>query len=106
MQVAARYAAIQQQLVQRGLGVTALELDGRGAWTFQLSNGIRVRLGSTAFEQRLGAFYRAFDTVLAGQADDVAYVDLRYPNGFAIGWRGQRAAGAVLAAGEPGVKEG
>lgn len=106
MQVAARYAAIQEQLVQRGLSLAALELDGRGAWTFQLSNDIRVRLGSTAFEQRLAAFYRAFDTVVAGQADDVAYVDLRYPNGFAIGWRGQRTAGAVLAAGEPGGKEG
>jgi cell division protein FtsQ len=105
-QVAARYAAIHEQLVQRGIGLAALELDGRGAWTFQLSNGIRVRLGSTALEERLAAFYKAFDTVVAGQAEDVEYVDLRYPNGFAVGWKNQRGTDAVLAAGVTGAKEG
>jgi len=105
-EVAARYAAIQAQLVQRGVGLAAVELDSRGAWTFQLGNGIRVRLGSAAFDERLAAFYRAFDSVVAGQAEDVEYVDLRYPNGFAVGWKNQRGTDAVLAAGVTGAKEG
>jgi cell division septal protein FtsQ len=28
--------------------------------------------------------------VIAGRAADVRYVDMRYSNGFAIGWRGNR----------------
>jgi cell division protein FtsQ len=105
-QVAARYVAIREQLVQRGLGVAAVELDGRGAWNFQLSNGIRVRLGSTGVDQRLAAFYLALDRVIAGVSDDVDYVDMRYPNGFAIGWKGPRAAAVNLAAGAPDAQEG
>jgi cell division protein FtsQ len=105
-QVAARFVAIREQLVQRGVGVAALELDSRGAWSFQLSNGIRVRLGSAGTDQRLAAFYRAFDQVVAAVADDVAYVDMRYPNGFAIGWKGQRTAGVAVAGGAPDAQEG
>jgi hypothetical protein len=28
--------------------------------------------------------------VIAGQAADIRYVDMRYSNGFSIGWRGDR----------------
>lgn len=105
-QVAARFVAIQEQVVQRGLQVTALTLDSRGSWRFALSNGVSVRLGSTAVDARLAAFYRALDQVVAGVADDVAYVDMRYPNGFAIGWKGPRGDGISLAAGAPDAQEG
>ena len=30
--------------------------------------------------------------VIAGQAAEIRYVDMRYSNGFAIGWRGNRKA--------------
>jgi len=91
-EVAARYVAIHEQLVERGLGVAALELDGRGAWTMLLSNGIGVRLGSRDVEERLARFYEALDSVIAPVAVDVQFVDMRYTNGFAVGWKQQRAA--------------
>ncbi len=31
--------------------------------------------------------------VIAGQAADIRYVDMRYSNGFSIGWRGDRKPG-------------
>ncbi len=91
-EVAARYVAIHEQLVERGLGVAALELDGRGAWTMLLSNGIGVRLGSQDVEVRLARFFEALDTVVAPVAVDVQFVDMRYTNGFSVGWKQQRAA--------------
>lgn len=94
-EVAARYVAIQEQLVERGLGVAALELDGRGAWSMLLSNGIGVRLGSQDVEARLARFYEALDSVVAPVAVDVQFVDMRYTNGFAVGWKQQRAARAL-----------
>lgn len=99
-QVAARYVALQEQLVARGLAVVSLELDDRGAWFFQLSNGIRVRLGSEAVEERLARFFQALDQVVAAVPEEVEYVDLRYTNGFAVGWKPARGAGPVVAAGD------
>ncbi len=93
--VAARYVAIQQQLLERGLAVVALELDGRGAWTLLLSNGIGVRLGSQDVEARLNRFYEALDTVVTPVATDVQFVDMRYTNGFSIGWKPQRAVSTI-----------
>ena len=91
-EVASRYVAIQEQLVQRGLGVAALELDGRGAWSIVLSSGIGVRLGSREVDARLARFYEAFDSVVAPVAADVQFVDMRYTNGFSIGWKQQHTA--------------
>lgn len=99
-EVAARYVVIQEQLVQRGLSVVSLEYDGRGAWAFLISNGIQVRLGSLQVDQRLGRFYRALDEVVGPIAEDVAYVDMRYTNGFSIGWKQQRAARSGAATAE------
>jgi len=61
--------------------------DPRGAWEFELSNGIRVRLGATTVERRLDRFFVALDQVLSSQAEHVDYIDMRYTNGFAIGWK-------------------
>ena len=91
-EVATRYIAIQEQLVQRGLAVAALKLDGRGAWTVVLSNGIGVRLGSREVDARLGRFFEAFDTVVAPVAAGVQFIDMRYTNGFSVGWKQQHAA--------------
>lgn len=92
-EVAARYVAIQEQLVHRGLALAALELDTRGAWSLRLSNGIQVRLGSQDVDIRLARFFEALDTVVAPIAADVNYIDMRYTNGFAVGWKQSHATG-------------
>jgi cell division protein FtsQ len=99
--VAARYIAVQEQLLERGLAVEAVELDGRGAWTVILSNGIGVRLGSQDVEARLTRFYEALDTVVTPVATDVQFVDMRYTNGFSIGWKRQRSHSATTESATP-----
>lgn len=91
-EVAARFVAIQERLVERGLRIAALELDGRGAWSLRMSNGIAVRLGSQDVESRLTRFFEALDNVVAPVAADVQFVDMRYTNGFSIGWKQQRSS--------------
>jgi len=85
--VAAMYFKIQTQLEQRGFAALSLDLDARGAWTFRLNNSVVVRLGADAVEQRLARFFRALDNGVAVNSEQVAYVDMRYTHGFAIGWR-------------------
>jgi cell division protein FtsQ len=85
--VAAMYFRIENRLEQRGMAAVSLRLDNRGAWEFKLSNGIQVRLGASTVEQRLDRFFIALDQVLSSQAEHVEYIDMRYTNGFAIGWK-------------------
>ena len=93
------YFRVEQQLEQRGLAALSLDLDARGAWTFRLNNGVSVRLGAAAVEQRLSRFFRILDLGVPMNAEQVAYVDMRYPNGFVIGWREAQSADS-----EPEVK--
>ena len=87
LQVAKRFFELDSQLKQRGLNAVALAVDERGAWKLELSNGIDVRFGAVALEARTIRFFEAFDQVLAPVASKVGYVDMRYTNGFSIGWK-------------------
>ncbi len=86
-QVTARYFDVQEQLEHRGMSAVAMSLDARGAWAFEMSNGVQVRLGANSVEARIARFFHALDSVLAHPPGEMAYVDMRYPNGFAIGWK-------------------
>jgi cell division protein FtsQ len=93
-EVARRYLAAQGQLLEAGMRLTAVRLDARGAWEFDLDNGITVRLGRRQVEERFQRFVQAGVSQIASHANDIHYIDMRYTNGFAIGWRagGQRVA--------------
>ena len=40
-----------------------------------------------AVDQRTDRFIRVAAQVIAGRAADISHVDMRYSNGFSIGWR-------------------
>jgi len=86
-EVAQRYLAAQGRLQQAGLRLTAVRLDDRGAWELDLANGVTVRLGRRQFDERFDKFITAAVKVVTQRGDDIAYIDMRYTNGFAIGWR-------------------
>jgi cell division protein FtsQ len=88
-EVTARFFAVQEQLEHRGMSAIGMTLDERGAWTFRLASGVEVRLGANGVDERIGRFFHVLDSTLAHLAGEVDYVDMRYPNGFAIGWKSQ-----------------
>jgi len=89
--VAQRYLATEGRLMQAGLRLTALRLDTRGAWEFELANGVTVRLGRRQVDERFEKFMSTALKLVTQRGEDIAYVDMRYTNGFAIGWRGAAA---------------
>jgi len=94
-EVTARYLSMQAQLQGAGLRLTTLSLDARGAWKFTLADGVMVRLGREQVDQRFGRFMLAGARLVRARATGIAYVDMRYGNGFAVGWKGKaRHAGA------------
>lgn len=97
-EVAAQFMVLQQQLVGRGMTLVELALDSRGAWRFGIGNGIVVHLGSGDAAPRIARFFAAFDDTIAGLAEEVRYVDMRYTNGFAIGWKQPGGTSSGLAA--------
>ena len=74
-------------VAQQGLPITAVRLDARGAWQLDLANGITVRLGRSQVDERFEKFVSAALGIVEHRAGDISYVDMRYTNGFAIGWR-------------------
>jgi cell division protein FtsQ len=90
--VAQRYLAAAARLTQAGLRLTALRLDARGAWEFDLSNGVTVRLGRRQVDERFEKFMSAALKLVTQRGEEISYVDMRYTNGFAIGWRGTATA--------------
>jgi cell division protein FtsQ len=91
----ARYLAAQGRIVEAGMRLVALRLDARGAWELTLDNGVRVRLGRQRYDERFERFTAAALRLVGQRAADIDYVDMRYTNGFALGWR----AGATRLAG-------
>jgi cell division protein FtsQ len=94
-QVARLYLDTYPRLASVGLRLSSVALDARGAWQLTVTSaqntlghtgGVEVRLGRLDVEVRLERFIRAAGPVVATRADDVAYVDMRYSNGFAVGW--------------------
>ena len=92
--VAQRYLAAEGRLMQAGLRLSAIRLDARGAWEMDLANGVTVRLGRRAVDERFEKFMNTALKLVTQRGEDIAYVDMRYTNGFAVGWRGNAARGA------------
>ncbi|ANO52181.1 cell division protein FtsQ/DivIB [Woeseia oceani] len=88
-EVAKRYLKIREQLIPRGLDVRRLHLDPRGAWDMTLQNGIEIRLGRRDVDTRTQLFLDVVADVITRRAKEIDFVDLRYSNGFTIGWNGE-----------------
>jgi cell division protein FtsQ len=87
-EVARRYVAFRDLLAPLGLEPRQVLLSSRMAWQLKLSNGLTAQLGRDSdkdrVEDRLARFVAAFPQILATPRQRFDYVDLRYPNGFAL----------------------
>ncbi|MFC3873382.1 cell division protein FtsQ/DivIB [Neisseria musculi] len=73
-----------------GLVVAELEYSPRSAWTVGLDNGISVRLGRENETERLQRFAEMWPGILQAQQGNLAYVDMRYRDGFAVRYHDKR----------------
>jgi cell division protein FtsQ len=96
-QVAERYLATEGRMQEAGMRIAALRLDERGAWEMDLDSGVTVRLGRLQVDERIDRFIRTASQVIAHRLTDIAYVDMRYSNGFAIGWRNSQTPSTLPA---------
>jgi cell division protein FtsQ len=52
-----------------------------------LRDGPQLRLGADSIDLRLERALMALDELAGESGTEIAYLDLRYPNGFAVAWR-------------------
>lgn len=83
-EVSEHYALFKQTLAPLRLQPVVLTLSDRRSWQMKLNNGLVVELGRDKVEARLAKFARVYDGTVARMPRQVAHVDLRYPNGFAV----------------------
>lgn len=76
----------QEQLMKKSLFIEAMQLSERGAISLTLSDGLRVQLGKVHVEERIERLLNHIDVLKTHKSDPLAYVDLRYQNGFAAKW--------------------
>lgn len=83
-EVARRYADFSRILLPLHHRPVEVDLSARRAWSIRLDDGMNIALGREHMDQRLGSFVELYPRTLANVATPVTYVDLRYPNGFAV----------------------
>jgi cell division protein FtsQ len=85
-EVTRRYRRFAEIVAPLGTSVERIVLTPRHAWQLRLGNGLHLMLGRDAdlAEARLQKFVQAHPATLARSGKKHEYVDLRYPNGFAL----------------------
>lgn len=86
-EITSQYQFFKQQLAITGHKPVQVSLSQRRAWQIRLDDGLVVELGRERMEQRLEKFVKVYDRSLGRlmqMKKAVDYVDLRYPNGFAV----------------------
>jgi len=85
-EVTRRYAAFAAAVAPLGARLERVVLTPRLAWQIWLANGMQIMLGRDAdqAEARLRRFAAVHEAALKTIQQKHQYVDLRYPNGFAL----------------------
>ena len=79
--------SMNQRLAEQGKRVVALHLSERRAWSFRLDDGLIVHLGRQEPVRAFARFLRVAQLLGPERMQAIQRVDLRYPNGFAVGMK-------------------
>ncbi|MBT6539246.1 MAG: FtsQ-type POTRA domain-containing protein [Francisellaceae bacterium] len=81
------YFDILSKIGPLGLGIEKLSHTAVDGWKLTLDRGFELILGHNEIMVRLTRFVLAYQRKLESLSDNFDYVDLRYTNGVAIGWK-------------------
>jgi len=78
---------LRVSLMDQGLRLTEFRVSNRQSWLLALENGMTVQLGRIEPLNKLTLLLKAFVVSGSELVNKIAYVDMRYPNGYAVRWR-------------------
>ncbi|MBI2384219.1 MAG: FtsQ-type POTRA domain-containing protein [Gammaproteobacteria bacterium] len=85
------FRALTERLQDTDFMLAELRLSDRGDWTARTAQGLELRFGRGDPVRKLPLLLGAAAPALAGRLPEIAYLDLRYTNGFAVGAAGADA---------------
>jgi cell division protein FtsQ len=85
--ITSRYLEMNNLLYPLNVKIIAMDLNERRALRISLDNGIELLLGRDSNRETMQRFVMTYQALLADKAKNIARVDLRYGNGFAVRWR-------------------
>lgn len=94
IEVAHTWERVSRVLANTPAALAGLQLEARGEWTARTDSGIELRFGQSPPDEKLPMLRDVVLRTLDGRWPQVEYVDLRYTNGFAVGWREAETTGA------------
>ena len=62
-------------------------INDRWAWKIKLTTGLEILLGRNDQLKKLQRFLKTLDILGQEGVEQMAIVDLRYPNGYAVSWK-------------------
>jgi cell division protein FtsQ len=83
-EMAIQYAYFRRSLEAIGRAPVQVSMSPRRAWTIRLDGGTAIELGRSDIEGRLARFVQNYARAATLLGRRMEYVDLRYPNGFAV----------------------
>jgi cell division protein FtsQ len=85
--VATMFRALSGELASSAFPLQGLTQDARGEWSGHTADGVDLRFGRTDPEDKVEMLLGPAGRVLKNRMSEVKYVDLRYTNGFSVGWQ-------------------
>ena len=85
----AQYLLLAELLAPTDLRLTELQRDAVGAWQIKTASGVRIVLGRDQIIEKIRRLIVVWGSGLDVQLNNIATIDLRYPNGLAVSWRDQ-----------------
>lgn len=92
-QLLSAYQRMQAELKPTEYRLALLRITPRGTWRARLKPNLELRLGRNQVMRRMTRFAGPVVNALGSRLDQAAYVDLRYSNGFAVGWKQKQEDG-------------
>ena len=83
-EIAVQYGYFQRRLATIGQVPVEVRVSPRRAWQIRLASGLTLKLGRERIEARLDRYIAVHGRTLSRLQRKLDYVDLRYPNGFAV----------------------
>jgi cell division protein FtsQ len=78
---------IKTALADQSMKLAEFSVNDRGAWKIKLATGLEILLGRNEQLKKLQRFLKTMTILRQEQVEQIAIVDLRYPNGYAVSWK-------------------
>jgi cell division protein FtsQ len=82
-----QYLKLKQEFAGKGIQLSALSEDSKGALSLLLDDQLKVNLGTEETEQKINKMLAVYPMQIKPRKEFIKYIDFRYSNGFAIAWK-------------------